>query len=119
MYEYGKVAGGMEGNLFPNIFIVKSGEMVYSNTKGGVVNKDIFISAFDKLGIKNFDFHREAIKDFYKTNPFSEADEVSFKIQPVLKANAYEAGELDDKSVQNGLNALNFMRFIAGLCCKK
>ena len=66
MYEYGKVAGGMEGNLFPNIFIVKSGEMVYSNTKGGVVNKDIFISAFDKLGIKNFDFHRKQLKIFIK-----------------------------------------------------
>ena len=114
-WKYIDIAGGKEGTTFPDVFVVKSGEMVYSNTKGGVIDKNTFIAAFDKLGIKDFDFQKKAIKDFYKANPFDETEEVSFKKQPVLKANAYEAGELDDKSIQNGLKALNFVRFVAGL----
>ncbi len=55
----------------------------------------------------------EEIRDFFKNHPFDTSKKVSYKMVP--DKSSFQAGELSDETVQDGLNALNFMRFIAGL----
>lgn len=54
------------------------------------------------------------IKEYFENHPFELKSRNSFDVQPNMKT-PYNIGELSDYSLQNGLNALNFVRFTAGL----
>ncbi len=54
------------------------------------------------------------IKKYFEENPFELDSRNNFVVQPVFTT-PYSIGSLDDASLQNGLNALNFVRFTAGL----
>ena len=54
------------------------------------------------------------IKEYFVNHPFDLYSRSSFDVQPDTTA-PYNIGELSDHSLQNGLNALNFVRFTAGL----
>lgn len=55
----------------------------------------------------------EQIREFYNSNPFT-FDIAAYAAYPVTKS-PYEIGRLSDACMQNGLHALNFVRFVAGL----
>ncbi len=54
------------------------------------------------------------IKEYFENHPFELNSRNTFDVQPDT-ATLNEIGALDDYSLQNGLNALNFVRFTAGL----
>ena len=56
----------------------------------------------------------EEIAEYYKAHPFSTSKKDEYASKPSLES-PYSAGKLSDESVQNGLNALNFVRYVAGL----
>jgi len=53
------------------------------------------------------------IREFFESNPFTISGGDTYDVEPDI--NAEVAGKLSDESVQNALNALNFVRFVAGL----
>ncbi len=57
---------------------------------------------------------KEEIVEYYRTHPFSTSKKDEYASEPSLES-PYSAGKLTDESVQNGLNALNFVRYTAGL----
>lgn len=56
---------------------------------------------------------KEDIRKFYKEHPFSFSESVTFDKSPSFSP--YTAGRVSKKSEQDGLNALNFVRFVAGI----
>ena len=56
----------------------------------------------------------EQIAAYYRNHPFSLSKKDEYVSEPSLTS-PYSAGKLSDESVQNGLNALNFVRYTAGL----
>ncbi len=56
---------------------------------------------------------KEEIKSFYKEHPFKRSSTVTFEESPSFSP--YKEGRISKKSEQDGLNALNFVRFIAGI----
>jgi len=56
----------------------------------------------------------EEIAEYYRTHQFSLSQKDEYVSEPSL-VSPYSAGKLSDESVQNGLNALNFVRYTAGL----
>ncbi len=56
---------------------------------------------------------QEEIKAYYKSHPFDLYMATTFADTP--KMSPYHAGKISEKSMQDGLNALNFVRYIAGL----
>ena len=129
--EYWTVYGILTGTEstsggIPHIFMVKGGEIVYFNVKGGsVLSRSTFTEQLDKLLGKeeetqkpqpvDFAARKKAIQDFYKEHPFDLKKPVTYDEEPILKDNGHTAGKLSQDSIQNGLNALNFVRFVAGL----
>ncbi len=113
------------GGSYPHVFMVKGGEIVYHTIKGGTLPKSTFTQQLDKLlgrseepeKLETVDFaaRKKAIQDFYKENPFDLKKSLTYDEEPVLKDNEYTAGKVSQDSIQNGLNALNFVRFVAGL----
>ena len=55
----------------------------------------------------------EEIRDFYESHPFSLNSRTSWEVQPDLDSET--AGTLSVSTVNEALNALNFVRFIAGI----
>ena len=58
---------------------------------------------------------QKAIRDFIKKHRFSVTRNVSYAKKPVVKASGYKAGQLKKVSLKDGLNALNTVRYIAGI----
>lgn len=58
---------------------------------------------------------QKAIRDFIKKHRFSVTRNVSYAKKPVVKASGYKAGQLKKASLKDGLNALNTVRYIAGI----
>lgn len=56
---------------------------------------------------------KDEIKKFYKEHPFSFSESVTFDKTPSFSP--YTIGKVSKKSETDGLNALNFVRFIAGI----
>lgn len=54
------------------------------------------------------------IKEYFENHTFEMYSSNTFDVQPNKKA-PYNIGSLDDYSLQNGLDALNFIRYTAGL----
>lgn len=55
----------------------------------------------------------DEIKQFYREHPFSTTSETVYEVLPD-KARCIE-GTLSQETIQNGLNALNFIRYVAGV----
>ena len=75
---------------------------------GTEMNKELLISFINSL-LKG----EEEIRDFYESHPFSLNSRTSWEVQPDLDSET--AGTLSASTVNEALNALNFVRFIAGL----
>ena len=58
---------------------------------------------------------QEEIRSYVAAHPFSENENVSYSRKPDLTSPYTDPGALNNSSLQNGLNALNSMRYIAGL----
>ena len=56
---------------------------------------------------------KEEIQAFYNACPYNMRQGVSYATQPSLDSNV--AGDLSQTTLQDGLNAVNFMRYIAGI----
>lgn len=56
---------------------------------------------------------KEEIKRFYQSHPFSLRGDIRYEVQPGFSP--YIAGRLSREDVEDGLNALNFVRYVAGL----
>lgn len=54
---------------------------------------------------------KEELKAFYKSHPFNTSGSTSLAKNP--KFSPYKAGQLSEKSEKDGLNALNFVRYVA------
>lgn len=54
------------------------------------------------------------IKNYIDSHPFDEWSDDGFSVQPSTSS-PYAVGSLDDESLQNALNTLNCMRYIAGI----
>ena len=55
----------------------------------------------------------EEIRDFFHSRPFSRTQPDTFDEEPDLESET--AGKLSGESVENALNTLNFIRYIAGI----
>lgn len=67
-----------------------------------------------KVNLKTVDTHSpDEIRAFLKDHPFSISYRDAWTVTPNAKNN--EAGVLTDETIQNALNTLNFIRYIAGL----
>ncbi len=63
----------------------------------------------------NVNYHTEAeIRQYIAENPFDFSASV-YDETPNYKSAPYSAGKLSDETLQNALNALNTMRFVAGI----
>ncbi len=56
---------------------------------------------------------KNEILKFYLSHPYNTQKEVSYQIKPSFSP--YTAGKLSSDTVTDGLNALNFMRYVAGI----
>ena len=56
---------------------------------------------------------QDQIKSYYKSHPFNYYKSISYEEQPGISP--YRAGKVSEESLLDGLNALNFVRYIAGL----
>lgn len=64
----------------------------------------------------NVQYHtQKEIRNFVKKHKFNMDGVVSYSKQPSVNASSYSAGEVKKSSLTNGLNALNTMRYIAGI----
>ena len=67
-----------------------------------------------KVTLKTVEIHTaEEIKSFYAAHPFSTSYRDAWTVAPNAKNGV--AGELTEGTVENALNALNFIRYIAGI----
>ena len=67
-----------------------------------------------KVNLKTVDTHSpDEIRAFLKDHPFSISYRDAWTVTPNAKNN--EAGVLTNETIQNALNTLNFIRYIAGL----
>lgn len=55
------------------------------------------------------------IRKFVKKHKFSTTKKLAYSKKPSLKKSSYREGKLKKSSLNNGLNALNTMRYIAGI----
>ena len=63
---------------------------------------------------KNVEEHSiDEIREFYKSHPFSTSGYDTFDVSPDVESE--QAGKLTESSIKNARNALNFMRYVAGL----
>ncbi|MDO4325994.1 MAG: Ig-like domain-containing protein [bacterium] len=63
---------------------------------------------------QDVELHTESeIQDYFETHPFDLSKKDTFSVTPDI--NAEIAGKLTDESVTNALNALNFIRYVAGI----
>lgn len=78
-----------------------------------------YIKGWNKLGLSAFPQMllqyptEEEIRAYYATHPFSTSKSDTWDITPDI--NNEVAGKLSQSSIENALNALNFVRYIAGL----
>lgn len=56
---------------------------------------------------------KEEIVEYYKEHPYDTNSKITFEEEPSFSP--YTAGKLSEASVTDGLNALNFVRYIAGI----
>ncbi len=56
---------------------------------------------------------KEEILRFYLDHPYNAEREVTYQTEPSFSP--YRAGKLSQETITDGLNALNFMRYIAGI----
>lgn len=64
----------------------------------------------------NVQYHtKKQIKKFVKKHKFKLSGGVSYSKKPSVSHSSYNAGALKKSSLKNGLNALNTMRYIAGI----
>lgn len=64
----------------------------------------------------NVKYHsQKEIRKFLKKNSFNTGKKLAYKRKPSVKPSSYRAGELKKSSQKNGLNALNVMRYVAGI----
>lgn len=64
----------------------------------------------------NVEYHsKKQIKNFVKKHKFNLSNKISYSKKPSLNPSSYNAGTLKKPSLKNGLNALNTMRYIAGI----
>ncbi|MCI8455374.1 MAG: hypothetical protein HFE84_12305 [Lachnospiraceae bacterium] len=110
---------------YPHTFIIYQGEIAYYNVNQEIISEKKFSDELKKVLSNeetqvpekpvNFEARKKEIVDFYRAHPFDLNKKITYDQNPVMKANAYEAGKLSEDAVQNGLNALNFVRFVAGV----
>lgn len=58
---------------------------------------------------------KKQIRNFVKKHGFNIYGEVSYSKKPSVESSSYKPGELKKSSLKDGLNALNTMRYVAGL----
>lgn len=64
----------------------------------------------------NVQYHsKKAIRNFVKKHKFNTKRPVAFAKKPSVKKSSFQAGVLKKSSLNDGLNALNVMRYVAGL----
>lgn len=116
--EFTQKAGDEErGGQFPYVFILdQDGEITYSSVSGGaILERSVFERELGKMGIVPLSKRKEEIKKYYDTHKFDTSLKITYDQKPQYQPNAYAAGKLSAASTQDGLNALNFVRYLAGL----
>lgn len=64
----------------------------------------------------NVEYHtKKQIRSYVKKHKFNMSGKISYSKKPSVKPSSYKAGTLKNSSLKNGLNALNTMRYIAGI----
>lgn len=95
----------------PGIFVFSRGKWAVGSGDGEW-SSEKFSQTLDSLGAIKTEKKKTAVKDFYQNHKFNLSGSPSWAEQPSWKP-PYRAGKLSESSVQDGLNALNFVRFIA------
>lgn len=82
----------------------------------GLVTEAVSQKAFASASGVNVPYRsQEDIRNYIGAHPFSTSGGVSFSEQPDMTAPYESSGALDSSTLTNGLNAMNVMRYIAGL----
>lgn len=87
-----------------------------SAASNGLVTETVSQKMLASASGVNVTYRSQAdIRDYVSANPFSTSEAISFSKQPDLTTPYENSGALNSSSLQNGLNAVNVMRYIAGL----
>lgn len=82
----------------------------------GIASAPFPSQAKPKTSGMNVQYHSQKdIRKFVKSHKFDTNSQVSYVKKPSVKPSSYRAGELKKSSLNQGLNALNTMRYVAGI----
>lgn len=82
----------------------------------GITSVSFPSQAKPKTSGMNVQYHSQKdIRKFVKNHKFDTNSQVSYAKKPSVKPSSYRAGELKKSSLNQGLKALNTMRYIAGV----
>lgn len=108
-----KILAGFTAMCIGGLSVQNNTEVIFSLESG--TNK-LGGEAADNATARNYQLgiHTpDEIRDYYEKHPWTYS-ETLFTVQPSLTA-PYNPGEISEESLQNALNCLNFIRYVAGL----